>query len=195
MGNVKHMPPRRPLPSSAEAAAILAQRRTRPARRPPPPAGKALTAFVKALDARFGQGAGGLNARWKEIVGETLARRTEPVKLVKPRLTGTGAPGAVLEIKVDGPAAALIRHQAPEILSRVNLYLGAGSVTKLRIVQGPVRHASAPSAPAATARGRRRVGPLDAAVEAKLEQGLADAPDTPLKASLLKLGRAVMRHS
>jgi len=36
---------------------------------------------------------------------------------------------------------------------------------------------------------------LDAAVEAKLEQELAGAPDTPLKAALLKLGRAVMRHS
>jgi hypothetical protein len=184
------MPPRRTLPSAAEAAAILAQRRTRPARRPPPPAGRALTAFVKALDARFGQGAGGLQARWKEIVGETLARRTEPVKLVKPR---TG--GAILEIRVDGPAAALIQHQAPEILSRVNLYLGADSVAKLRIVQGPVRNANAPAAPAATARGRRRAGPLDAAVEARLEQDLAGAPDSPLKASLLKLGRAVMRHS
>ena len=183
------MPPRRPLPSAAEAAAILAQRRTRPARRPPPAAGRALTAFVKALDERFGQGSTGLAARWKEIVGETLARRTEPVKLVKPR---TG--GAVLEIKVDGPAAALVQHQAPEILSRVNLYLGAGTVAKLRIVQGPVRGAAALAAPAAT-RGRRRAGPLDAAAEARLEQDLAGAPDGPLKASLLKLGRAVMRHS
>lgn len=188
------MPPRRPLPSSAEAAAILAQRRTKPVRRPPPPAGRALTAFVKALDERFGQGSAGLSARWKEIVGETLARRTEPVKLVKPRGGASGV-GAVLEIRVDGPAAALIQHQAPEILSRVNLYLGAGTVARLRIVQGPVRGAAAPTAPAATARGRRRVGPLDAAVEATLEQGLAAAPEGPLKASLLKLGRAVMRHS
>jgi WD40 repeat protein len=45
----------------------------------------------------------------------------------------------VLELRVDGPAAALVQHQAPEILSRVNLFLGAGSVGKLRIVQGPVK--------------------------------------------------------
>ncbi len=36
---------------------------------------------------------------------------------------------------------------------------------------------------------------IDAAFESWLEQELADAPDGPLKASLLKLGRAVMRHS
>jgi hypothetical protein len=178
---------RRPLPTSAEAARILAERRTRPPRRPPPPAGRSLSPLVKALEARFGQGSAGLSARWREIVGETLSRRTEPVKLVKSR---TG--GSSLEIKVDGPAAALIQHQAPEILARVNLYLGADAVAKLRIVQGKVRPASA--APAAVAKSRRRAPPLDAAREAELERSLAAAPDSPLKASLMKLGRAVLRN-
>jgi hypothetical protein len=180
---------RRPLPTSTEAARILAERRTRPPRRPPPPAGRELSPLVKALEAKFGQGAGGLSARWREIVGETLARRTEPVKLVKSR---TG--GSSLEIKVDGPAAALIQHQAPEILSRVNMYLGVDAVAKLRIVQGKVRPLAAATAPAAAAKARRRAAPLDAAKEAELEQSLAGSPDTPLKASLLKLGRAVMRN-
>ena len=177
--------PRRPLPTSAEAAEILARKRTRPQRRPPPPAGRALNALIKELDARFGQGPGALQARWREIVGETLARRTEPVKLVKPR----GGGGAVLELRVEGPAAALIQHQAPEILDRVNLILGAGAVARLRIVQGPVRQGAAAPPPA----NKRRTGPLDAAAEAKLAQDLADAPDGPLKQSLLKLGRAVLR--
>jgi hypothetical protein len=174
---------RRPLPTADEAARILAQRRTRPPRRPPPPAGRSLTKLVKELDGKFGQGAGGLAARWREIVGETLARRTEPVKLVKPR----GGGGAVLELKVEGPAAALIQHQAPQILDRVNLILGAGAVARLRIVQGPVRP------PAQPVPSRRRTGPLDAALEAQLAEGLAEAPDGPLKQSLLKLGRAVLR--
>jgi hypothetical protein len=182
----------RPLPSPQEAARILAERRTRPARSPPPVAGKSLTKVLKRLEERFGPGAGPLAARWREIAGETLARRTEPVKLVKPR----GGGGAVLEIKVDGPAAALVQHQAPEILSRVNLFLGAGAVAKLRIVQGPVRAASAGAGPAAAAKARRRAAaPLDAAQEAELAQGLAAAPDGPLKDSLMRLGRAVMRHS
>ncbi|MEO6380214.1 MAG: DciA family protein [Caulobacteraceae bacterium] len=176
---------RRPLPSPAETARILAERRTKPARRPPPPAGRSLAKFIKAMDAKYGEGTGGLAARWREIVGETLAKRTEPVKLVKPR----GGGGSVLELRVEGPAAALIQHQAPEILDRVNLMLGAGAVARLRIVQGLVRQGAAAAAPAK----KRRTGPLDAAAEAKLAQDLADAPDGPLKQSLLKLGRAVLR--
>jgi hypothetical protein len=183
------MPPRRPLPSAAETLQILAQRRSRPVRRPAPPAGKSLAPLLKALEEKFGPGAGPLQTRWREIVGETLARRTEPTKLARQR-----AGGAVLEIRVDGPAAALIQHQAPEILSRVNLFLGPGAVTKLRIVQGPVRAASSgASAPSPAAKARRRA-PLDAAVEAELENGLADAPEGKLKAALLRLGREVLRN-
>ena len=182
----------RPLPSAAETARILAERRTRPPRRTPPPAGRLLGPYLKALEARFGPGAGPLAARWREIVGEVLAKRTEPVKLVK----GRAGAGAVLELKVEGPAAALVQHQAPEILARVNLYLGAEAVTRLRIVQGPVRASAAATGPAALATKRRRGnGPLDAALEAELAQGLADAPDGPLKASLMRLGRAVLRQS
>ena len=100
--------------------------------RPPPAAGRALTRSLKALEAKFGQGVDGLKARWTEIVGVNLARRTEPTKLVKPR----AGDGASLEIRVDGPSATLIQHQAADILARVNLFLGAGAVTRLRIVQG-----------------------------------------------------------
>lgn len=183
------MPPRRSLPTPAEALQILAQRRTRPPMRPPPPAGRSLAPYLKKLEERFGPGSGPLQSRWREIVGDTIARRTEPTKLVKSR---TG--GSVLEIKVDGPAAALIQHQAPEILSRVNLFLGADAVAKLRIVQGPVKAPAGPASPAASAKARRRAAPLDAAVEAELEAALADAPDGPLKKALLKLGREVYRN-
>ena len=125
--------PRR-LPTPAETARILAERRTRPARRPPPAAGRSLTSLLKGLEEKFGQGPDVLRARWREIAGETLAARTEPVKVVKSR---TG--GATLELKVDGPAAIQVQHQAPEILARVNLFLGEGQVSRLRIVQGRVK--------------------------------------------------------
>jgi hypothetical protein len=182
----------RPLPTPEEAARILAAKRTRPAMRAAPPAGKALTRLVKALDERFGQGAEGLKARWREIAGERLAARTEPVKLVK----GRGGAGAALELKVDGALATLVQHAAPEIIERVNLFLGPGAVDKIRIVQGPVRPPAGQDGPAAAVKGRRRAaGPLDAAQEAKLQSELAAAPEGPLKAALLKLGREVMRRS
>ena len=183
--------PRR-LPTEQEALLILATKRTRRAPRPAPPAGRSLAPLIKALDDRFGRGPDVLRARWREIVGEALASRTEPMKLSKPR----GGGGAVLELKVDGPAAALIQHQAPDILARVNLFLGAGSVVRLRVVQGPVRRAAADQGAARAAQARRRQSaPLDAALEADLEAGLARAADGPLKNALRRLGREVLRQS
>lgn len=177
--------PRRSLPSLEDARRILAGKRTRPARKAAPPVGRALTPFIKALDQRFGQGAGGLKARWCEIVGETLAKRSEPAKLVK----GRAGVGAVLEIKVEGPMATLVQHQSPDILARVNLFLGEGAVARLRIVQGPVAAARGdpPGAPR-----RARVRPLDAAAEAELSQSVQGAVDPRLRTGLERLGRAVL---
>lgn len=155
-------------------------------RRTPPPIARSLGPALKALEAKFGQGANVLQARWREIVGETLARHTEPVKLVKAR------GGAILELRVAGPAAAIVQHQSPEILSRAALVLGEGEVSKLRIVQGPIRGTGKPARPAiARKRGRP---PLDAAAERALADSLADQPDGPLKSALERLGREVLRQ-
>jgi hypothetical protein len=175
----------RTLPTPDETLRILAAQRTRPARRPAPVAARALAATLKALEGKYGKGADGLKAHWSEIVGATLARRTEPVKLVRSR---SGGPGS-LEVRVDGPAATLVQHQAGEILARVNLFLGEGAADRLRIVQGPLRNALR-QPPAARVRPR---GPLDAAKEQALAESLADLPEGPLKAALARLGREVLR--
>jgi hypothetical protein len=181
---------RRPLPSPQESVLILKARRTRPAAGPPPAAGRALTATLKALDARFGKGDEGLKARWREVVGEALARRTEPVRLSQPR---TGGPAA-LELRVEGPAATLIQHQAPDIIARVNLYLGAGTIDRVRIVQGPLRGGPQRKAPVRAAPPIRLDQPLDAAAERDLAQDLDGMPDGPLKAAFMRLGRAMARR-
>lgn len=179
------------LPSAAEAARILATKRTRPPRRPAGAAGRRLSGFVRKLDERFGRGPETLAARWREIAGEALAARTEPVKLSRPR----NGSGGVLELKVDGPAATLIQHQAPELLARVNLFLGAGAVERLRIVQGVVRRAKPAGGPAEAAKIRRlRAQPLDAGLEAELAKSVERAGDGRLKSALLRLGREVLRR-
>jgi hypothetical protein len=178
----------RDLPSPKEAAEILKRRRTRPVRRPPPAAGRAVARLMRSLDTSFGPSIGPLQSRWQEIVGPTLWRVSEPVKLVKPR--GAKAhEGATLELRVDGPAAAIVQHQAEDIIARVNLALGSGAVSRLRVVQGLIRRAGGVAKPP------RRKPPLDAAKEAALSASLAEAPDGPLKAALLKLGRAVLRDA
>jgi hypothetical protein len=178
----------RRLPTRDETLQILARKRTRPLRRPPPPVGRSLAKFIKTLDERFGQGPGVLQARWREIVGEHLADRTEPSKLSK----GRGGQAGALEIRVQGPVAALIQHQSADILERVNLFLGQGAVGKLRIVQGPVTPRAANVAP--KPQRRRRAAPLDAAREEELAASLEKTPDGPLKAELLRLGRAVLKE-
>jgi hypothetical protein len=179
------------LPSLADASRIFAAKRTRPPPPPPPIAGRALARTLKALNDRFGQGADGLKARWSEIVGAALARRTEPVKLVKPRAGG----GAALEIRVEGPSAALVQHQAAEILERVNLFLGPGAATRLRIIQGPLRGPPPLGRPTPGAARRRVKAPLDAAEEQALAQSLEALPEGRLKGALTRLGREVMREA
>jgi len=176
--------PRR-LPDPDEALRILAAKRTKPVRRAAPNAGRKLRPLLKQLDERFGQGPGALAARWREIVGEREAAVTEPV-----RLTKTG----VLELRVRTSSALTVQHQAAEIMARVNLFLGPGSVSKLRIVQGPVRSASRGPTPAQAAMARRRQAPLDAAAEARLAEAVQAAPER-LRPALLALGRGVARSS
>jgi hypothetical protein len=175
----------RRLPSADEALRILGKKRTRPARKAPPNAARALRPLLKQLDQRFGQGPGALAARWREIVGEREAAVTEPV-----RLTKTG----VLELRVRSSSAPMIQHQAGEILARVNLFLGAGTVSKLRIVQGPVRTQPRGPTPAQAALQRRRAAPLDAGAEARLADAVEAAPEA-LRPALLALGRGVARST
>ena len=175
----------RKLPSQQEAAQILAARRPRPVPRPPRHVARGLRGLLKGLDERFGAEPDTLQARWREIVGEALAGRSEPVKIIKSRVGGS-----TLELRVAGPVAALVQHQAPLILDRLNLYLGEGAVAKLRIVQGPLRRAPAPERPGAHRRVRP---PLDAAAEKSLADSLADTPEGPLKEALTRLGREVLR--
>ena len=182
----------RSLPSLEEAARILGAKRTRPPRRPPPAASRAVTRAIKGLDAKFGQGVEGLAAHWTEVVGKALSARSEPGRLIKSRLK----PGAILELRVEGPSSILIQHQAPDIIQRVNLFLGAGAVTSLRIVQRPLIKSTRGSASKGRSSGSARgKTPLDAGEERRLADGLAAFADGPLKQALHRLGREVLRDS
>ena len=177
---------RRPLPTEREALEILAARRTRPAPRPAPRAGRALNGLIKALDDRFGRGAGALESRWVEIVGEQIARVSRPQKLTR----GRAGAGGTLELRVPGAAALLVQHQERDILQRVNLFLGEGAVERLRIAQGPIKPLPRP---VAAPPPRPRAAPLPAAVEAELKAEVAAAPEG-LREALETLGRAVRRR-
>lgn len=81
-----------------------------------------------------------------------------------------------------------MQHQSEDILARVNLFLGPGTVDRLRIAQGPVKP---PSDIAAAPKRRPAAQPLAAHDEADLKASIAAAPDA-LKGPLERLGRAVL---
>ena len=91
-------------------------------------------------------------------------------------------------MRVAGPAALLVQHQYEDILARVNLFLGAGTVERLRIAQGPVKPPSDIAAPPAR---RPAAQPLAAHEEAALKAAVEGAPEA-LKGALERLGRAVL---
>ncbi len=87
--------------------------------------------------ARQGFAATEIVTRWADIVGEDLARRSEPAKLTWPRRDDPDSIG-VLQIRVDGAYALEIQHLQPVIIERVNRYFGWRCVGRLAIRQGPV---------------------------------------------------------
>jgi predicted nucleic acid-binding Zn ribbon protein len=66
-------------------------------------------------------------ARWDHIVGEDLAARCEPVKLVR----------GVLTIRAESQIwATQLRYMIPQLTANVEASLGAGTVREVRIVVG-----------------------------------------------------------
>ena len=169
---------------------ILRTIHTKRAPRAGPSVQKQVQPLLKSLTARFEgleDGSSKLKARWPEIVGETLSKLCEPVRVIKTRSTAANPKGGVLEIRVAGAYAALIQHQSATLLDRINLYLGGKSIERLRLIQGPLTTPSkAPPPP--------RPQPLSAAEELHLQQSLCDVPDDKLRKTLLMLGRAVVKR-
>lgn len=177
---------KRDLPSYEEAVRILRTTRTRRAPQPTPPVNRQIAPMMKALNERFeayDTGAGRLKSRWPEIVGDTVARVTEPVKVIRAR-PGARA-GGTLDLRVEGSFASVIQHQSRVILDRVNLFLGAGTVERLRLIQGPVQKVARPLPPPAPK-------PLSAAEELALQESVKAVADEKLRRELLRLGRSVL---
>ncbi|MCI0431408.1 MAG: DUF721 domain-containing protein [Rhodospirillales bacterium] len=95
--------------------------------------GTALPALTRRALGRRGFAEGGLALDWAAIVGEEIAANTLPVKVSYPqgaRRSGT------LHLKVASGYGPVIAHCQPQLLERVNAYLGYGAIERLRITHG-----------------------------------------------------------
>jgi hypothetical protein len=97
--------------------------------------GAALPALTRRALGRRGFAEGGLALDWAAIVGEEIAANTLPVKLAYPR--GERA-GGTLHLKVASGYALVIAHCEPQLIERVNAYLGYGAVARLKMTQGHI---------------------------------------------------------
>jgi hypothetical protein len=135
----------------------------------------------RALGKR-GLGEAHLLSEWASVVGTELAAETLPLKLAFPpgeRRNGT------LRLRVTSAAALAVQHREPQIVERINGFLGYPAVRRLALVQGPL---------AGEATGRlappRPLTPDEARL---LDRSLAQVPDSGLKSALQRLGAAIAR--
>ena len=124
---------------------------------------------------------------WPEIVGERLARASQPVK-VEWRRSLSARPGerpepATLIVRVESAFALELQHLGPLVTERVNARYGWRCIGRLVLKQGPVRReAPEPAvAPALSEADRQRVA-----------GAVADVADVGVRAALDRLGRAVI---
>ena len=125
---------------------------------------------------------------WEEIVGVRLAASTRPEKIAWPRRAGEDDPfePATLVVACEGASALRLQHEAGEVISRINAFLGFNAVARVRIVQKPV------ATPAPKARPKPR--PLTDLEQSRLARAVSGIEDEDLRQSLERLGKSVAGH-
>jgi hypothetical protein len=131
--------------------------------------------------ARQGFASTELITRWTDIAGPEIAAHSEPIKIQWPRHEGAEA-AATLVLRVEGPIAIEIQHQAGVIVERVNRFFGWQAIGRVVLRQAPLarRGKKAPEAP-------------DPQAMARIAATLAGVQDAALRDALARLGAAIKR--
>jgi len=147
-----------------------------------------LAAKLRGLINRRAKGRGlamaTLACDWPQIVGSRIADLSRPA-----RLAGRGE-ALPLVIHADPSVALIMLHRQPQLMERINMWLGGSVISQLRIDQGPVQ----PLAPWRAAAPPRPQKPLPPDADARLEQQLEAITDPALRESLRALGEALLRR-
>ena len=143
-----------------------------------------LPKITKAILEKGGRDYAALVAEWSQIVGPGLAASSLPEKLARRHLSESGAEsGGVLTLRVTSGAAMEIQHRGPQLMERINAYLGHRAVTRLKLVQGPLPGRARHGVPAPAALTPTETRAIDSAV--------AGIGDSALKTRLARFGRAL----
>lgn len=154
-------------------------------RREPRPIADLLAGAIDQACRKRGFASSELVTLWPELVGAEIAEGSRPEKLVWPRRrgeTGEGEPATLL-VSSDGPTALVLTHAAPQIIERLNAFLGWRAIGRIRVEQN-----FRPPPPPARSR-RRTLAPSESAAVAARAGKISDAA---LRGAIERLGCAVL---
>jgi len=150
------------------------------------PLGDLIADLVDPIVARKAGMTTGLIQAWTEIAGVRLGEASRPEKLVWPPQRSPDDPfePATLVIACESAFALRLQHEASQILSRVNTFFGYGAVSKIRIVQRPVRIERPDRKP--------KLKPLTADDHKRIADGTQNIASPRLRAALERYGATVI---
>jgi hypothetical protein len=128
---------------------------------------------------------GRILSAWREIVGDKLADKAQPVKINYRKREKNGDPVAILDIAASSADATLLHYQKDLILERINQIFGDKWITAIRFVAAAVNEGKPRSKPK-----KPRI-PLTEDEKNHLSGMLESCPDPDLKARLEILGQAI----
>jgi hypothetical protein len=125
-----------------------------------------------------------LVTRWTDIAGAEIAAHAQPEKIRWQR-TPEGDPPepGTLVLRVEGPKAIEIQHQAGVIVERVNRFFGWKAIGQIALRQAPLAR-----------REQTRPPSLDEDAAARVASTLGDVGDEDLRRALGRLGAAIKPH-
>lgn len=128
---------------------------------------------------------GRIVGQWSEIVGESLAGKAQPVKILYRKREKQTKPDAVLEIAVSSAEATLLHYQKDLILERINRIFGEDWITAIRFINAPA-NVSRPF------RRKKTAALLTGEEKKHLSHMLEDVADGDIRARLEILGQAIL---
>ena len=173
--DIEKLVPRNPI-DEAEALARLSRHRAKPATPGTPSFANRLHKITRPILKDEGPGIGQIRARWKDLVGERLAKISKPIKL-------TGKQGElVLTLEILPAAAPLFQHQGDALRQKLSVLTGGGLKSIKYVHSSQAKTAS---------KSPKWTAPLPMKDEEALKAGLQGIKNPQLTQVLLAFGKAV----
>lgn len=146
---------------------------------------RSLAAVTKPLLKGRSRAETGLILDWPDAVGAKIAGLCRPLSVTFPHRGQRD--GGVLLLQVASGRGPEVQHLEPQILQRVNGYLGYPAIERIRIKQtvGPARPGAGASTPS-----KKALGEIEDKDDQDLVTGLEEEPQNQLHKALLDLARA-----